>query len=68
MIPRALNLAPKFQFAESRNVGALIMTNTILGVPYYKYSIMGPQNPILIITLCPDPAPRLHSGLGRGVG
>ena len=28
----------------------------ILGVPYYAYSIMGPQNPILIIK-----APELHS-------
>ena len=30
-------------------IGASIITYIILGVPYYKYSIMGPQNPILII-------------------
>ena len=26
-----------------------MITYTILGVPYYKYSTMGSQNPILII-------------------
>ena len=32
------------------NIGALLITNIILGVPYYAYSIInGPQNPILII-------------------
>ena len=25
------------------NIGASITTNTVLGVPYYKYSIMGPK-------------------------
>ena len=30
-------------------IGALIVTNTSLEVPYYTYSIMGPQNPILMI-------------------
>ena len=30
-------------------MGALIITYIILGVPYYKYSIMGPKTPILII-------------------
>ena len=25
------------------HIGALIVTYTILGVPYYKYSIMGPK-------------------------
>ena len=25
------------------NIGAYITTNTILGVPYYKYSVMGPR-------------------------
>ena len=29
------------------NIGASIITNTNLVVPYYKYSIMGPPNPIL---------------------
>ena len=33
----------------SGNVGALIFTYTILGVPYYSYSIIYPPNPILII-------------------
>ena len=37
----------------SKLVGATtplrIVTYTIFGVPYYNYSIMGPQNPILII-------------------
>ena len=41
------------QLAEPRarraNIEALIITSAILGVPYYSYSIMGPQNPILII-------------------
>ena len=32
------------------NTGALIITYTIFGgVPDYKYSIMGPQNPSLIL-------------------
>ena len=26
------------------NIGALIITYTILGVPYYKFCIMGPNN------------------------
>ena len=26
----------------------LVITYTILGVPYYNYSIMGPKNPFLI--------------------
>ena len=25
------------------NIGALVITNTILGVPYYTYSITGPE-------------------------
>ena len=25
------------------NIGALIITDTILGVPYYNYSIVGPK-------------------------
>ena len=25
------------------NMGALVITHTILGVPYYSYSIMGPK-------------------------
>ena len=29
------------------NIGALITTYTMLGVPYYKYSMIYPQNPIL---------------------
>ena len=32
------------------NIGAEIVTDTIVGVPYYDYSIInGPQNPILSI-------------------
>ena len=31
------------------NIGALAITYTILGVPYCNYSIMGPQNLILIM-------------------
>ena len=27
----------------------LMITYTILVVPYYEYSLMGPQNPILIV-------------------
>ena len=27
------------------NIGALTITYTILGVPYYNYSIMGPKTP-----------------------
>ena len=34
---------------EVRNVGAFFITHTILGVPYYNYSILGPKNPIFII-------------------
>ena len=37
------------------NIGALIIAYIILGVPYYKCSIMGPNPPILIIK-----APILH--------
>ena len=33
--------------AKSLHMGALIVTYTILGVPYYEYN--GPQNPILFI-------------------
>ena len=36
-------------FRGSVGMGALIITYTILGVPYYNCSIMGPKNPILII-------------------
>ena len=31
------------------NVGGSIITNTIVGAPYYRYGIMVPQNPFLII-------------------
>ena len=45
------------------NVGALKITNAILGVPYDTYSIMnGPQKPILIIkrkpSICTTPTSR----------
>ena len=40
-------------------IGASIITYIILGVPHYNYSIMGPQNPILIIK-----APILEVGGG----
>ena len=39
------------------NILALIITYTILGVPYYDYSILGPQNSILIIKA---PILRMH--------
>ena len=44
------NLEPKLETIH-RKIGALIITNSIFGVPYYIYSIMGSktQNPILII-------------------
>ena len=29
--------------------GTQIIANTIVGVPYFNYSIMGPKTPILII-------------------
>ena len=29
--------------------GAQIITNTIVGLPYYTFSIIGPKNPILLI-------------------
>ena len=36
-----------------RNVGALIVTNTILWVPYFNYSIMGPRTLFQLLTpLC----------------
>ena len=31
------------------NIGALIITYTIVGAPYYNYSIIYPPNPILIV-------------------
>ena len=31
------------------NTGASIFTNTILGVPYYTYSIMGPKTLIKLL-------------------
>ena len=34
-----------FYIRQRPNPGALIITNTILGVPYYNYSIMGPKTP-----------------------
>ena len=34
--------------ASLSNIETLIITYTILGIPYYNYSIMGPQNHILI--------------------
>ena len=33
----------RFQLGPVGNRGAYIVTNTIVGVPYYNYSIMGPQ-------------------------
>ena len=45
-------------FGATGNIGASIITNTILGVPYYNYNTIYPQ------TLRP-----LYSGLGvKGVG
>ena len=38
-----------FPITAPINIGALINTNTILGVPYYTYSTMRPPKPILII-------------------
>ena len=39
----------RFRLRNHNNIGALTSTYTILGVPSYNDSIMGPQNPILII-------------------
>ena len=36
-------LSPVTPQALHSNIGALIITYTILGVPYYNYSIMGPK-------------------------
>ena len=37
------DLCRLFSGQFSKNIGALIITNTIWGVPYYKYSIIGPK-------------------------
>ena len=29
--------------SATKNIGAKIIANTILGVPYYNYSILGPK-------------------------
>ena len=59
-------LLPPSTGAEHRgsNIGAQIITNTILVVPYYSHRIMGPKNHILNIK-----APTLvhRRGLGSGV-
>ena len=34
---------PPLQEGMQDNIGALIITSTVVGVPYYSYSIMGPQ-------------------------
>ena len=41
-----------------------MITNSVLGVPYYKYRYNGPQNPILIIK-APTSRLRPRAGLGR---
>ena len=44
----ALDLqGPDLQVSD--NLGAFLIAYTILGVPYYNYSIIYPQSPILII-------------------
>ena len=42
--------APKISIAVAyNNIGAEVITNTVSGVPFYSYSIMRPQNRILIL-------------------
>ena len=41
------------QSVRGSNVGALIITYTISGVPYCNFCIMGPQNSILVIKAPP---------------
>ena len=41
--------SPKNMQEQEANVGASIITNTILRAPYYNYRKNRPQNPILII-------------------
>ena len=43
------------QSSETYYIAAEIITNTILGVPYYNYSIIYPPHPILSIK-----APRIQ--------
>ena len=43
------DLEPRAARIGLTNVGAFINTNIILGAPSYSYSIVDPQNPILII-------------------
>ena len=40
-MPTSPNVAQ--EFAVQSNIGALIIPYTILGAPYYNYSIMGPK-------------------------
>ena len=42
-------IAEAAKLSLQTTIGALIIAHTILGVPYYKYSIMGPKSPILLI-------------------
>ena len=49
-------------------MGAFIITYTILGVPYYNYSIMCPPNPILIWLHCSRALGRAISAEGRREG
>ena len=41
--PVDMRLRSRGQSSAPSNIGALIITNTILGVRYYMYSIMGPK-------------------------
>ena len=49
------------------DIGAKLITNTTLGVPYYKYSNNGPQNPVLTIKATIFPSME-GSSLNQGVG
>ena len=54
-LPKQVGPRRNFKHPLSLEKRALIITYTTLGVPYYKYSIIYPQSPSLIIK-----APLLH--------
>ena len=35
--------------SEVSNIGALIISNTLVGVPYYNYSMMGPETVLRLL-------------------
>ena len=48
-----LRIDPEAQLKPCRqqgfNIGALIITYAVLGVPYYNYSTMGPKTPLKLL-------------------